>query len=61
MGIAALARIEKHPRWRYWLLTEREAMVARRMDDKLERRERALAEKARQRAEKAKRAASRTR
>jgi hypothetical protein len=60
-GLRAIARIEHHPRRRYWLLTEREAVVARRMDEKLARREEALAEKARQRAEKAKRAASRAR
>ena len=59
--IDMLARVEQHPRWKYWLLTEREAVVARRMDDKLERREEALARKAKQRAEKAKRAAGRAR
>ena len=59
--IKMLARVEKHPRWKYWLLTEREAVVARRMDDKLERREEALARKAKQRAEKARRVADRGR
>jgi len=60
-GLRAVARVGSHPRWRYWLLTEREAVVARRLDQKLARREQALADKARQRSEKAKRAAGRAR
>jgi hypothetical protein len=50
-----MASAERHPRWRYWLMDEREAVNARRMDEKLRLREEALAPKARQREEKARR------
>lgn len=60
-ALAVLMRAERHPRWKYWLMDEREAVNSRRMDDKLRLREEALARKARQRKEKARRAARRTR
>ena len=60
-GLRALMKMERHPRLRYWLMDEREAAAAMRMDDKLRRRDEALARKARQREEKARRAANRAR
>ena len=60
-GVRALAKLEHHPRWRYWLMDEREAATAARVDEKLRLRDEALARKAKQREEKARRAASRAR
>jgi len=60
-GVRALAKLEHHPRWRYWLMDEREAATAARMDEKLRLRDEALARKAKQREQKARRAASRAR
>jgi hypothetical protein len=60
-GIRALAKVERHPRWRYWLMDEREAANAARLEEKLRLRDEALARKQKQREEKARRAASRTR
>ena len=60
-GLRALTRIEQHPRWRYWLMDERETATAARIDEKLRLREEALARKQKQREEKARRAASRAR
>jgi hypothetical protein len=59
-ALTAIRWAERHPRWKYWLLGEREAVGERRMDEKLRLRQEALARKARQRAEKARRAASRS-
>jgi len=60
-GLRALTKVERHPRWRYWLMDEREAVTAARLEEKLRLREEALARKQKQREEKARRAASRVR
>jgi hypothetical protein len=57
-GLKRLAAAEHHPQRKYWLLGEREAVGARRMDEKLRLRDEALARKAKQRAEKARRVRS---
>ena len=53
-----LTAAERHPQRKYWLMGEREAVGARRMDEKLRLRDEALARKAKQRAEKARRVRS---
>jgi len=57
-GLKLLTSAERHPQRKYWLMDEREAVGARRMDEKLRLRDEALARKARQRAEKARRVRS---
>ena len=59
LGLRAFQAVERHPRWRYWLLDEREAAGAARLDEKARAREDALARKQRQREEKARRVAQR--
>jgi hypothetical protein len=58
-ALQAIQAIERHPRWRYLLLDEREAATAARVEGKLRIREESLARKQRQREEKAQRAAER--
>ena len=61
LGLRALQAVERHPRWRYLLLDEREGQSAARQDDKRRLREEALARKQQQRAEKARRSALKSR
>jgi hypothetical protein len=61
LGLRAATAIERHPRWRYLVLDEREAEYAARESEKDRLRQEALARKALQRAEKARRAERRSR
>lgn len=57
LGLRALKAVERHPKWRYMLLAEREWESAARQGQKARMREEALERKRRQREEKARRAA----
>ena len=61
LGLRALAAVERHPRWRYMLLSEREGPSAARFDEKRRLRDEALERKRQQREEKARRAALKSR